>query len=266
MTDLERIKFDLHKREDKDSLIVDYLDRHFPIPEFPVCGSIENFLGDRAFYLIAQPNISEGLPNVNILISASCTGQDSVINAMSEIGREPINIRTATTRKRRVEESEDAYVWMDRIEGVVGTNEVDLLIEKYGLVECQQYCNNLYGTPLESLREAAKNQDDKPIVLKNDQHGAAQIASRIKEEMNSIIVAMFPENYKQLVERVKSGRNDPISRLAEAAVFIIEYEDVSHYALVNREHSNSKLGAQITAHELLTIIDIEKSRSENENS
>src|SRR5690606_25679827 len=106
-------------------------------------------------------------------------------------------------------------------EEVDEAEKISRLIARYGLVECQRFGQFHYGTPMKNLMDAANNPAKRPVIIKNDQYGAPRITERVRGEINAVTVAMLPESYSQLWERLTMLRRDnPIGRLAEAAIFM----------------------------------------------
>ena len=144
---------------------------------------------------------------------------------------------------------------MERHEELDDRETVARLVGRYGLIECQKFGEHFYGTPIQSLREAARNSEGRSIIIKNDQYGAPEITERLNGEFDSRTIAILPETYEQLWSRlVALGRDNPVGRIAEAAVFMSQFEKVTDYALVNREYQDTQKGFECAAHDLSVVL------------
>lgn len=260
----ERIKLTktLQDKVDKSSWMLSYLDDHYPIPKLDLANCI-NVAGVANAYMLDCIDANRPA-SVNLMISPSCTGQDSVIEYLDVLRYPTKKVITATTRDRRSEENETAYVWMDRPSCLSEDETVDYLVDHYNLAECQRFGEDYYGTPLESLKGVANNFSKEPAIVKNDQYGVRAIRKKIGDDVSINTIAMIPESYQQLWDRLVSlRRNNPVGRIAEAAIFMTQFEEVSDYALLNRHHRSSDIGIRRTALGLVDILQHHTTRGDS---
>ena len=240
--------------EDRPARAFAYLNSEYPIPTVSSHPAWQSLDASGHSYLLRTPP-ALNLPSIHLLIGPSCAGQDSLLSGMSAIGTPAATISTATSRTRRENEPEDAYLWMQAEHHPVNQlSETKRLMAAYGLIECQLYCGNYYGTPRAAIYKAASEQKDRPIVIKNDEEGAPAIRERLQDEFNTNIVALLPSSYEELWTRLVAGRNDPLSRLAHAALFMNRFPEIANYALFNHSNDDPAIGAQESAKALVGII------------
>jgi guanylate kinase len=252
----------LQNKAGNPSHMLSYLEDAYPIPAQDPghCLNTENAANA---YVMHDANTKD-TSAVHLMISPSCTGQDSVIDYLQEIPHPIEKVVTATTRIRRPGEDEAAYVWMERPKNLSAQEVIVHLMARYDLVECQLFGDDYYGTPLGNLSEALRNPTGKPVVIKNDQYGARAIKESAGNDLNIKTIAMLPENYRQLWERLISlKRNNPIKRMTEAAIFMTQFEAVSDYVLLNRHHSDIRTGVERTARGLIDILQYQPKEGES---
>lgn len=224
---------------------------------FPFSGETEELpLQDYTdMYEISHPHIIPDNPFVFLLISPSGTGQDVIMDTMRELGMDFARVRTATTRQPRTGEDKDAYIWMNVVHSDCNPTQIMAhLALQYGLVECQPHCGEYYGTPLSSLFEAVEQNPLRPVVIKNECSGAKQITERSFGKLNVVTIAIVPENYQQLFDRIQ-GRGNVMQRLLDAHSMATEIPYVANYVLCNRERPTTLEGITISAIQIMRLIE-----------
>ncbi len=106
--------------------------------------------------------------------------------------------RSWTTRSRRANESEDAYVFVDR-------EEFESKAASGGFLEWAEFLGELYGSPV-----PAEPVDGFDLLLEIDLQGAVQIKERFP---SSVLVLLVPPSVDVQRERLR-GRGDDEASVA----------------------------------------------------
>lgn len=127
----------------------------------------------------------------------SGVGKDTVLKRLL---KKKDNIKlsvSATTRKQRKGE-------IDTVDYFFISKEQFLAeIEKDGMIEYAQYCDNFYGTPKEKVFDDLNKGYD--VILEIETQGALQVIDKFKEAV-SIFIA--PPSFGELENRLKNRHTD----------------------------------------------------------
>ncbi|MDO4731532.1 MAG: guanylate kinase [Clostridia bacterium] len=127
----------------------------------------------------------------------SGVGKDTVLKKLLK-KKDNIKISvSATTRKQRKGE-------IDTVDYFFISKEQFLAeIEKDGMIEYAQYCDNFYGTPKEKVFDDLNKGYD--VILEIETQGALQVIDKFKEAV-SIFIA--PPSFGELENRLKNRHTD----------------------------------------------------------
>ena len=183
-------------------------------------------------YEINKPDISPDKETLVAYLGPSGAGQDTLVDQLRKSGHDLPVARSATTRKRRVhdDESVDAYMWMDM--PVNAPDAVGSLAVKYGLLEVQAISGNYYGLPISSVRETMLLHPGKPLLVKSDPNGLKMLRANASDEFNVIGLAVVPDDYSQLWDRIGSRANQ-VERMIDCMRFVVETPYITNYVIHN---------------------------------
>jgi guanylate kinase len=171
---------------------------------------------------------------VMLLTGFTCSGKDTVMEAMEETGR-VFHVVTATSRQRREGEPESKYVWMR--ERKVDETEEEYegnLTREYNLVEHDTHYGAVYGLPLQSLEKEGGSIP----VIRPDISGVITLQEVLPEfGFQPISVALMPDSWEQLYDVLIKERGMNIqkanSRLYKDVRDVDDYLNNIHYFLHN---------------------------------
>lgn len=128
--------------------------------------------------------------------------------------------RSWTTRDRRVDDVQDAYVFVTRA-------EFDVRLHAGGFLEWNEFLGHAYGTPV------PKESGDRDLLLEIDVAGGRQVLDRLPDALCLFVDAPNDDELRRrLIER-GDGRERAEQRVAEAARERAEAEDLGYRRVVN---------------------------------
>ena len=128
--------------------------------------------------------------------------------------------RSWTTRDRRVDDVQDAYVFVTRA-------EFDFRLHAGGFLEWNEFLGHAYGTPV------PKESGDRDLLLEIDVAGGRQVLDRLPDALCLFVDAPNDDELRRrLIER-GDGRERAEQRIAEAARERAEAEDLGYRRVVN---------------------------------
>ena len=144
-----------------------------------------------------------------VISGPSGVGKTSICDALLARDERTTWSVSWTTRPPRGKECDgQAYKFVSR-------QEFEQAKEQGAFLEWAEYCGNLYGTPIEAVRQAVAQGLD--VVMEIDVQGGAQVAAR---EPNSTRIFVMPPTMESLRARLEGRQTDSAEalkkRLAEA--------------------------------------------------
>ena len=174
---------------------------------------------------------------VFLVVGPSGVGKTTFANRLTELGIAQ-KVQTATTRERKVDrgESEVAYRWLDGNkydeEGrVVGKLTGEELIERYGLLECQEYAGNFYGLPKDNLDKAIQAG---PSVIVCENEGVKAITEHLKGKATLVVIQILPENIEQLMSGRMTGRENNEARIRRVIRELTDMKVFANLVVMNQ--------------------------------
>ena len=160
-----------------------------------------------------------------VVSGPSGAGKGTVVKRFREMVPEIGFSVSATTRAPREGEVDGVdYYFVNRGEFV-------RMIADGEMLEYNEFCGNLYGTPKKEADKAAENGVD--LILEIESNGAFNVKRLMPD---TVLVMIMPENLAQLEERLRGRDSEPDEVIAERlATAKNEVEKASgyDYVLVN---------------------------------
>jgi len=166
------------------------------------------------------------------LIGPSGAGKDTIKNRLLHTGKF-FYIRTATNRHPRSDENPRDYIWMRaQYENEPLPAYLRSLIKQYDLFEYNFHYGNMYGTPLESIKNAVVSKKI-PLYCSENQ-GAAFVERTLSSLFDIMTVSIIPDSLEDMERRILSGsRNNPTKRLAESLDRVRTAGQAAHFIVKN---------------------------------
>lgn len=162
-----------------------------------------------------------------VLSGPSGVGKDVAIHRLKEQGFAISYVVTATTRARREGEREGVnYFFLTR-------EQFQGMIERDELLEWSWVHGNLYGPPIQQVREKLDAGAD--VLLKIDVQGAAKVKARSSD---ALFIFLAPPSIEDLVKRLHERKTESDAELKlRIANAYKEMEALPEYdyVVVNRE-------------------------------
>lgn len=200
--------------------------------------SLSSLQSDGAAKNTAAKNAKSTRPLVVVISGPSGVGKDTLIERMSELGRNHHFTVTATTRSPRPGERDGVnHQFLER-------DEFINMIAKDKLLEWAEVYGNYYGVPKQQVRDAlARGQH---VLIRVDVQGARRLRQLLPEALQ---IFVMPPSIKVLRSRLKArGVNteeDMEIRLDAASREVDESEEFD-YCVVNEEGRLDDAVRQVT--------------------
>ncbi len=179
---------------------------------------------NRKFVIDSQKN------NLIIIIGPSSAGKSTLAEYLIKKGF--YKIRTFTTRPNtRKDNINDDYIRPQKTNiDLSKTEEINVLIKTYDLLEYNIHAGNLYGTPRNELMNAINKYKNSILVCENN--GAKSIYNALKKECNLLVIFIIPDSLSQIRRRMKiAGKNNITSRLLTAKKEILDAKNIAHFVI-----------------------------------
>lgn len=173
-----------------------------------------------------------GYPLWVSLIGPSGAGKDTIKNLLLHTGKFSY-IRTATNRRERKDENPRDYIWMRApYEKEPMFPYLRSLIKQYNLFEYNFHYGNMYGTPLESVKEAILSRKI-PFYCSENQ-GALFMEKQLSTLFNIMTISVIPDSLEDMEKRILTGeRNNPTKRLSESLERVRTAGQTAHFIVKN---------------------------------
>ncbi|MEC9424606.1 MAG: guanylate kinase [Actinomycetota bacterium] len=146
-------------------------------------------------------------------------GKGTIARALVEGDPRLTLSRSWTTRDRRVDDVQDAYVFVTRA-------EFEARRDAAGFLEWNEFLGHAYGTPV------PEESDDRDLLLEIDVAGGRQVLERLPDALCLFVDAPDDELCRRLIERGE-GRERAEQRIAEAARERADAGDLGYRRVVN---------------------------------
>jgi len=189
------------------------------------------------------------------LIGPSGAGKDTIKSRLLHSGRFHY-VLTATNRHPRNDEKSSDYIWMRApYENEPTHAYLRALIKQYGLFEYNFHYGNMYGTPLDSIKNALKSRLI-PLYCSENQ-GALFIEKTLSPIFDVMTISIIPDSLKDMENRILAGsRNNPTKRLAESLERVRTAGQVAHFIAKNPSSpvENGKSGLESAVNAVKKLI------------
>ncbi len=139
-----------------------------------------------------------------VVSGPSGAGKGTVVKHFREMVPEIGFSVSATTRPPRegeVDGKDYYFVTRDEFEKMIADGE---------MLEYNEFCGNLYGTPKKEAEKAAENGID--LILEIESNGAFNVKRAMPD---TVLVMIMPQNLVQLEERLRGRDSEPDDVIAE---------------------------------------------------
>ncbi len=169
-------------------------------------------------------SVNKKSSNLVIISGPSGSGKTSICNELTKSPRVKQSI-SYTTRKPRDGEAEGVdYCFVER-------SEFEKLIKEDKFLEHAEYCGNLYGTPVDPIREIA---DDNIIfILAIDVIGAMQVMMKSPDAIYIFIKAPNDDTLKRRLKNRRTEADEIIDERFLAAKEEMEARKHYDYCVIN---------------------------------
>lgn len=140
---------------------------------------------------------------------------------------------SVTTRPRRKDEA-DGHKY-----NFISKQDFDDLINKDKLLECAEYCDFQYGTPLDFVEKKLKQ--GKNVILEIEVCGAMQVKKKIKDAYLIFIVTSNISDLKKRLKKRDTESADNIEKRLKAAAEELKYQRYYDCIIVNNDYNEALL-------------------------
>ncbi len=128
--------------------------------------------------------------------------------------------RSWTTRDRRIDDVEDAYVFVTRL-------EFDTRLDAGGFLEWNEFLGHAYGTPV------PEESDARDLLLEIDVAGGRQVLDRLPDALCLFVDASDDDELRRRLLERGDSRERTEQRIAEAVRERAEADDLGYRRVVN---------------------------------
>ena len=128
--------------------------------------------------------------------------------------------RSWTTRDRRIDDVEDAYVFVTR-------PEFDTRLDAGGFLEWNEFLGHAYGTPV------PEESDVRDLLLEIDVAGGRQVLDRVPDALCLFVDAPDDDELRRRLMERGDSRERTEQRIAEAVRERAEADDLGYRRVVN---------------------------------
>lgn len=177
-------------------------------------------------------NIDKKKSTLVMIVGPTGSGKSTFLESL--VNNSFQKVVTATTRSKRNDEDDNAYIWIKEKQypGETVEEYVKRIKSKYDLIEYNVFANNIYGTPKKSI-DAALKKGKAVIAIENN--GAREIKKQYESKVNILIFFILPDNFEQIKNRIRESRNDIEDRIQIAKKEIVDSQEITNYYIHNTE-------------------------------
>jgi len=169
--------------------------------------------------------ISEGGKGRLVIISGpSGSGKTSICKILTKNPKIKQSVSYTTRKPRDGERNGIEYCFIEK-------SEFEKLIKENKFIEYAEYCGNLYGTPVSTIKEAIDNKEI--IILAIDVKGALQIMDKMPEAISIFIKAPDDETLKLRLKKRLTDDDSAIDKRFIVAREEMEYSKYYDYCVIN---------------------------------
>lgn len=169
--------------------------------------------------------ISEGEKGKLVIISGpSGSGKTSICKILTKNPRIKQSVSYTTRKPRDGERNGIEYCFIER-------SEFEKRIEENKFIEYAEYCGNLYGTSVSTIKEAIDNEEI--LILAIDVKGALQIMDKMPEAISIFINAPDDETLKLRLKNRLTDDDAVIEKRFIVAREEMEYSKHYDYCVIN---------------------------------
>lgn len=183
-----------------------------------------------------------------VISGPSGGGKGTVVKRFRELVPDTCFSVSATTRApREGEEDGRDYYFVSR-------EEFLRMIDDGEMLEYNEFCGNLYGTPKREADRALRTGDN--LILEIESNGAFNVKRLFPE---AILIMLIPESMKELGDRLRARASEPeevIVRRLATAEHEVKMAPRYDYIVVNRKNKIDE-----SARALVSILSAEQKRS-----
>jgi len=140
---------------------------------------------------------------------------------------------SVTTRPRRKNET-DGYKY-----NFISKEDFENLAKDDKLLECAEYCDFQYGTPLDFVEK--KLNQGKNVILEIEVQGAMQVKKKIKDAYLIFIVTSNISDLKKRLKKRDTESADNIEKRLKAAAEELKYQRYYDCIIVNNDYNEALL-------------------------
>jgi guanylate kinase len=140
---------------------------------------------------------------------------------------------SVTTRPRRKNEVDGhKYTFISK-------EDFDNLVKEGKLLECAEYCDFQYGTPLDFVEK--KLNQGKNVILEIEVQGAMQVKKKIRDAYLIFIVTSNISDLKKRLKKRDTESADNIEKRLKAASEELKYQRYYDCIIVNNDYNEALL-------------------------
>jgi len=140
---------------------------------------------------------------------------------------------SVTTRPRRKNEADGHKYYF------ISKEDFDNLVKEDKLLECVDYCDFQYGTPLDFVEKKLK--DGKNVILEIEVKGAMQVKKKIKDAYLIFIVTSNIMDLKKRLKKRDTESTGSIEKRLKAAAEELKFQCYYDCIIVNNDYNEALL-------------------------
>jgi len=159
-----------------------------------------------------------------IISGPSGSGKTSICNKLTKNPKIKRSVSYTTRKPRDGERDGVDYCFVER-------SEFEKIIKEDKFVEYAEYCGNLYGTPIDPIKDVIDS--GRVFILAIDVKGALQVMKKIPEAISIFILAPDDETLQLRLRNRLTDDEDVINKRFEIAKEEMKYAKHYNYCVIN---------------------------------